>query len=284
MTTSKGRSIRVAGRLTLLLILHWGIASAEAATVTVSWDAPEPNIAGYKLSYGTQSHSYTTTVDVGNVTTSQITTLLPGTRYYFAVQAYNTSGLLSPYSTEVWFDAPAVSAALSVSLSGSGSVLSTPSGINCPTVACSTGVAAGTPVQLTATPSSGWTFIGWGGACSGTGSCFVNINAATSVTATFDSTMALGATLPAGFTETLVSGGLVSPTAMQFAPDGRLFVCEQGGTLRVIKNGALLPTPFVIADRELRWRARPARRGIRSEFRHQPVCLRLLHGDDAERS
>ena len=32
---------------------------------------------------------------------------------------------------------------------------------------------------------------------------------------------------------------------MQFAPDGRLFVCEQGGRLRVIKNGALLPTPFV---------------------------------------
>ena len=32
---------------------------------------------------------------------------------------------------------------------------------------------------------------------------------------------------------------------MQFAPDGRLFVCEQGGRLRVIKNGALLPTPFL---------------------------------------
>jgi glucose/arabinose dehydrogenase len=32
---------------------------------------------------------------------------------------------------------------------------------------------------------------------------------------------------------------------MQFAPDGRLFVCEQRGRLRVIKNGALLPTPFL---------------------------------------
>ena len=30
---------------------------------------------------------------------------------------------------------------------------------------------------------------------------------------------------------------------MAFAPDGRLFVCEQGGRLRVIKSGALLPTP-----------------------------------------
>ena len=49
------------------------------------------------------------------------------------------------------------------------------------------------------------------------------------------------ATVPTGFTEALVASGLASPTAMQFAPDGRLFVCEQGGRLRVIKNGALLP-------------------------------------------
>jgi len=51
------------------------------------------------------------------------------------------------------------------------------------------------------------------------------------------------ATLPTGFTETQISG-LSGPTAMDFAPDGRLFVCLQGGQLRVIKNGALLTTPF----------------------------------------
>jgi glucose/arabinose dehydrogenase len=53
------------------------------------------------------------------------------------------------------------------------------------------------------------------------------------------------ATLPNGFTETLVATGLLPPTAMDFAPDGRLFVCLQTGQLRVIKNGSLLPTPFV---------------------------------------
>ena len=53
------------------------------------------------------------------------------------------------------------------------------------------------------------------------------------------------ATLPTTFTETQVAGGLSSPTAMQFAPDGRLFICEQGGRLRVVKDGALLPTPFL---------------------------------------
>lgn len=52
------------------------------------------------------------------------------------------------------------------------------------------------------------------------------------------------ATLPPGFTETSI-GGLSNPTAMQIAPDGRIFVCQQGGSLRVIKNGVLLPTPFV---------------------------------------
>ena len=42
-----------------------------------------------------------------------------------------------------------------------------------------------------------------------------------------------------------MAGGLTNPTAMALAPDGRIFVCEQGGALRVIKNGALLPTPFL---------------------------------------
>src|SRR5215470_2726619 len=53
------------------------------------------------------------------------------------------------------------------------------------------------------------------------------------------------ATLPSNFTETQVATGLQNPTAMAFASDGRLFVAEQGGTLRVIKNGALLTTPFL---------------------------------------
>src|SRR4029453_18510797 len=56
---------------------------------------------------------------------------------------------------------------------------------------------------------------------------------------------AIAATLPAGFSETVVASGLGNPTAMAFAPDGRLFVCQQGGQLRVIQNGALLSSPFL---------------------------------------
>jgi glucose/arabinose dehydrogenase len=58
-------------------------------------------------------------------------------------------------------------------------------------------------------------------------------------------TSASAATLPTGFTESLVASGLSSPTTMAFAPDGRLFVAQQGGQLRVIKNGSLLATPFL---------------------------------------
>lgn len=53
------------------------------------------------------------------------------------------------------------------------------------------------------------------------------------------------ATLPAGFTETQIAAWLAEPTTMTFAPDGRLFICEQVGTVRVIKNGAILSDPFV---------------------------------------
>ncbi len=54
---------------------------------------------------------------------------------------------------------------------------------------------------------------------------------------------ATGASLPPGFTETSWSG-ISQPTAMAIAPDGRIFVCQQTGALRVIKNGTLLATPF----------------------------------------
>ena len=52
-------------------------------------------------------------------------------------------------------------------------------------------------------------------------------------------------TLEDGFSQERLVDGLDSPTAMSFAPDGRLFVTEQGGAVRVIKDGKLLPEPFL---------------------------------------
>ena len=58
-------------------------------------------------------------------------------------------------------------------------------------------------------------------------------------------THASAATLTSGFQESFVATGLASPTAMAIAPDGRIFICQQGGRLRVVKNGTLLATPFL---------------------------------------
>jgi len=67
---------------------------------------------------------------------------------------------------------------------GSGTVTSTPAGINCPGT-CTANFASGTSVILTETPTTGSTFTGWSGACTGTGSCAVTMSAAQAVTATF---------------------------------------------------------------------------------------------------
>ena len=51
--------------------------------------------------------------------------------------------------------------------------------------------------------------------------------------------------VPGGFVETVVATGLTSPATMAFAPDGRLFIAQQNGNVMVVKDGRLLPTPFV---------------------------------------
>lgn len=56
---------------------------------------------------------------------------------------------------------------------------------------------------------------------------------------------AQGTGLPAGFQEETVVAGLSGPTALAFAPDGRLFLLEKAGTVRVFKGGQLLPAPFL---------------------------------------
>jgi glucose/arabinose dehydrogenase len=52
-------------------------------------------------------------------------------------------------------------------------------------------------------------------------------------------------TLPAGFTHTELGGKLNSPTAMAVAPDGRVFVCEQGGEIRLFRGDSLQTYPFL---------------------------------------
>lgn len=54
-----------------------------------------------------------------------------------------------------------------------------------------------------------------------------------------------GQTLPQFFSRVQVGGQINNPSAMAFAPDGRIFVAQQTGNLRVVKDGTLLTTPFV---------------------------------------
>jgi endoglucanase len=74
---------------------------------------------------------------------------------------------------------------LTVAKANSGTVTSTPAGVNCGST-CTANYAAGNAVTLTATPPPGLAFLGWSGACSGTAAnCTVTINADTKVQANF---------------------------------------------------------------------------------------------------
>ena len=76
--------------------------------------------------------------------------------------------------------------------------------------------------------------------------------------------------VPAGFEETRVATGMPQPMAMAFAPDGRLFVGQKDGTIRVVKDGQLLSTPFASLEHDPdQRRARAVRAGVRPELRDQ---------------
>ncbi|MGZ8541984.1 MAG: PQQ-dependent sugar dehydrogenase, partial [Chitinophagaceae bacterium] len=61
----------------------------------------------------------------------------------------------------------------------------------------------------------------------------------------FSTDAAKAQTLPTRFSQVLVANGISDPTVMAFAPDGRIFVAQQTGQLRIIKNGTLLAQPFI---------------------------------------
>jgi hypothetical protein len=80
---------------------------AGAIDYTLSWDAnSEPDLAGYKVYYkanssGQPSGDYDVEIDVGNVTTKTIEGLEESIIYFFAITAYDTSGLESDFSNEI---------------------------------------------------------------------------------------------------------------------------------------------------------------------------------------
>src|SRR5262245_53830094 len=57
----------------------------------------------------------------------------------------------------------------------------------------------------------------------------------------------LAATLPSGFQESIVFSGLTQPTAVRFASDGRVFVAEKSGLIKVFDSLADM-SPTIFAD------------------------------------
>ena len=113
---------------------------------------------------------------------------------------------------------PIPTSTLSVSRIGSGvgTVTSTnQAGINCGSV-CSASFPTGSVVSLTATPSTGSTFIGWSNGCTGTGSCDVTLNADQTLVAQFDLvpdvvTLSVNTSGPGDGTVTSDQGGISCP-------------------------------------------------------------------------
>jgi hypothetical protein len=93
------------------------LPAASAATVTLAWDKnPEPNLAGYKVHYGTSTGNYDYSVDVGNYTSCTISGLQEGTTYYFAATAYDSNNFESNLSEELAYMIPA-------GVSGAGAIV-----------------------------------------------------------------------------------------------------------------------------------------------------------------
>jgi hypothetical protein len=248
--------------IALLAFLTTG-REATAAQLTLAWGDASSNEDGFKIerktgTTGTYAQIVATAV---NTTTYLNSALADNSTYCYRVRAYNTAGD-SAYSNEACGTTPTASFTLTVAKSGTGqgTVTSSPAGISCGSD-CSEAYTNTTSVTLSAAPAAGSTFGGWsGGGCSGTGTCTLLLNTATSVTATFTATPTTNYTLsvtkvgsgtvtssPAGIacgadcSELYASGAVVSLTATPAS--GYIFsawsgACTGTGACSVTLNAA----------------------------------------------
>jgi hypothetical protein len=95
--------------------------AATTITLTLGWSPnSEPDIGGYVIYYGFRSRNYTFTKDAGNKTSVTITGLEKDQIYYFALKAYNTSGVYSNYSAEISYPPGAVTTSTIAADGGGG--------------------------------------------------------------------------------------------------------------------------------------------------------------------
>jgi hypothetical protein len=93
-------------------LLHNPIQALSATippgqSVTLAWSQnTDPTVVGYNIYYGGASGAYTNLINAGNTTNATISGLIVGTTYYFAVTAYNSTGVQGPFSSEVSHTVP----------------------------------------------------------------------------------------------------------------------------------------------------------------------------------
>jgi chitodextrinase len=155
--------------------------STSNTQVAFSWTASTDNVdvTGYDVARNN--------VVIGQPTTNAFVdkTTSPGMTYHYTVKARDANGNVSAWSAPLQFTTPQVMAQLEVFVSGSGSVVSTPNGINCPRRSCSASYPNQTMVTLTPISRNGWSFSGWSGSCTGTGACSLILTGNRTVNANF---------------------------------------------------------------------------------------------------
>jgi hypothetical protein len=91
--------------ITTIIVCFMFAAPAGAANLELAWNAnTEPDLAGYRVHYGTAPRNYGDSVDVGDTTTYRLNGLLEGITYYLAVTAYDANDNESSFSNEVFSD------------------------------------------------------------------------------------------------------------------------------------------------------------------------------------
>jgi Fibronectin type III domain/Divergent InlB B-repeat domain len=138
-------------------------ASVNPASFQLTWSDNSSNEDGFNIERKTgSSGSFSRIATVGANTTSYVNSgLADNTTYCYRVNAFNSGGP-HPNTNEVCGTTPAATYVLTVSSQGSGTVTSSPAGINCSS-SCIASFASGTTVVLQAVAAQGYSFAGWSG-------------------------------------------------------------------------------------------------------------------------
>ena len=222
----------------LLTALSWQ-SQASAGQLQLTWTDNSNNEDGFKIERKlgtTGTFSQIDTVGV-NATTYTDTNLTDGATYCYRLRAFNSAGN-SAYSSE---GCGTVKSTLSITKTGSGTVTSSPAGINCGSD-CSESYTSGTIVTLNATAAGGSVFTGWSGNSDCTDGA-VTMNSSKTCTATFTAapqTFALNVSVVKGINSAGTGDGTVTsnPAGINCGSD-----CSESYTSGTVVALSATPAP-----------------------------------------